>query len=249
MVKGMLVDSSEVLEAAGEILSTPDVSKAYKDGKLDLDQINRITATVSPRERLLILLKSTLFLDDNTHESDLIHQSMGYGLMIGMTLGFIMKGADRHRDFIRNYNMAAFENIYIAKRKYLDTYISQGIIRSAKFGVQVSLLGGACCGALVVPMVIRDDEYRVSDSTLSMGAVCGLARLNMGMKAITMGSLVGMGLGAFAGVCIKSFFSFTGKTPQEIRFWNHSNYIENKMRKYKKMEEDKDKGKELVTPD
>lgn len=242
MVKRILSDSSAILEDADGLILPPDVSKVYKDGTLDMERINRISALATPRERLLVLLKSTLWLDESTHESKLIHQAMTFGFFTGITLGYIGKGAERHRDFIRNYNMAVFENVYIAKRKYLDTYISQGLIKSAKFGVQVAVLGGACCGALIVPMSLRDDDYSVVDSTLAMGVVCGLARFNLGIKAMTVGSLLGMGFGSLGGLLVKSYLSLSGKTPQEIRFWNHANYVQKKMQKLKQMEKDKEPG-------
>lgn len=209
-------------------LAAPDISDITKDGKYDQDLIDRMNDKLSARDRLLLMVRSSLLLDHTTRESEMIHNAMIIGAGCGMAMGLFYKSTKFTQDFVRNYNDAVFENKYLAKRKYLDNFLYSGFKSGTSYALKVSLLGGASCGALLVPMTIRDEEYRISDATLGMGLVFGLSRLALGMKAVGVGAALGMGLGALSGTLVKIYLNLTGVTPKEMRYWNQKMYVDKK---------------------
>uniref|UniRef100_A0A0K8TKI9 Complex I assembly factor TIMMDC1, mitochondrial n=1 Tax=Tabanus bromius TaxID=304241 RepID=A0A0K8TKI9_TABBR len=197
--------------------STNDiVSKDTKTSKAF--ESARITETGQDR------LKRMFQSDDlGTVSSELnsIYQAGYLGAFIGGLYGGILNSRIAYLNFMENNQATAFKSHLDAKRKLQDSVTMSFAKGAFKWGWRIGLFTTCYAGITTCVSVYRGKssiyEY------LAAGSVTGaLYKVNMGLKGMAAGGIVGLALGGVAGTLSLLLLKATGTTMEEVRYWQYN---------------------------
>ncbi|CRK88176.1 CLUMA_CG001961, isoform A [Clunio marinus] len=186
-------------------------SKKYYDPKLDYEETGW--------ERI-----SRMFTVDEfgrmSNECNSILQAGFFGMFVGGVYGGFLGSRKAYFDFLDNNQATAFKSHLDAKRKLQDK-VTLGFAQNAfRFSWRLALFTTSYTAITTIISSYRGKssmyEYVIA------GAVTGAGyKMNMGLKGMAAGILVGGGLGALGGAASLLILKSSGMTMEEIRYYQY----------------------------
>jgi len=132
-------------------------------------------------------------------------------------LGSFVGARNAGDEFVRKNKHTKWPTKSRASRKYLDAAFLGGV----KYGAGMALHCGAFC-ALYLSTVLSVSVYRNKTSVwehVAAGSLTGaVLRINMGLQGMIAAGLVGMVLGASAGILMVGTASLSGETQDIVHY-------------------------------
>lgn len=223
-MNSIVARSNKDLEKAGEVIIVP-IKEDVLPYQTPEEFIARLNKIESPNQRLLTMAKSLFYTrDEPTHEAILIRKMFLAGAIGGLAFGAIMNSGEISSAFIRNYNAAAFEGRYLAKRMYYDRFISGIFSRGLGYAFKTSLLTGTA-GCVCFGSITYRNELYLPDWLIGFATLGGLTRLWLGSRAVAAGGLLGSFVGVFGFCVAKGLEAFSGYSVSQLKYIEHTDWL------------------------
>lgn len=153
-------------------------------------------------------------------ELNSVYQAGFTGFLFGALYGGFINSRTAYEDFMNNNQASAFKSHLDAKRKLQNEFTISFAKGAFKWGWRVSLFTTSYFGIITLISVYREKssiyEY------LAAGGITGaLYKVNMGLKGMTAGGIIGGGLGAVAGLASLGLMKLSGTSMEEMRYWQY----------------------------
>lgn len=154
-------------------------------------------------------------------ELNFVYQSSFLSFLAGAVYGGFIQSRGAYMNFMENNQATAFQSHLDAKKKLQDQVTVNFAKGAVKWGWRLSLFTTSFVGIVTTISVYRGKssiyEY------LAAGALTGsMYKINTGLRGMTVGGLLGIGLGGVAGACQLLVLKSTGKTMEEVRYWQYN---------------------------
>jgi len=191
-----------------------------KDGKAAAAFQNRQANLESGKDRLYAMFSVDEF-GTMSSEINSIYQSAFMGFLTGAIWGGFVQSRAAYVHFMENNQATAFKSHLDAKKKLQDQVTINFAKGAVKWGWRLSLFSSTYVGIVTTISVYRGKssiyEY------VAAGAVAGsMYKINTGLRGMTVGGLLGCGLGGVAGAISLMVLKFTGTSMEEVRYWQYN---------------------------
>ncbi|XP_055851039.1 RPII140-upstream gene protein [Episyrphus balteatus] len=153
-------------------------------------------------------------------ELNSVYQAGFCGFLFGAIYGGFINSRTAYEDFMNNNQASAFKSHLDAKRKLQNEFTVSFAKGAFKWGWRVSLFTTSYFGIITLISVYREKssiyEY------LAAGGITGsLYKVNMGLRGMTAGGIIGAGLGGIAGLASLGVLKLSGYSMEEMRYWQY----------------------------
>jgi len=154
-------------------------------------------------------------------EINSIYQSAFMGFLTGAVWGGFIQSRAAYVEFMENNQATAFKSHLDAKKKLQDQVTINFAKGAIKWGWRLALFTSTYVGIVTTISVYRGKssiyEY------VAAGAVAGaMYKVNTGLRGMTVGGLLGIGLGGVAGAISLVVLKFSGTSMEEVRYWQYN---------------------------
>lgn len=214
-----LKQSSRLLFAIGMPIGDREHDIISKDTKTYRAFIERPPTNETGLDRLKEMFKINEY-GEISSELNSIYQAGFCGFLFGAIYGGFINSRTSYEDFMNNNQASAFKSHLDAKRKLQNEFTLSFARGAFKWGWRVSLFTTSYFGIITLISVYREKssiyEY------LAAGGITGaLYKVNMGLKGMTAGGVIGGGLGAIAGLASLGLLKLSGTSMEEMRYWQY----------------------------
>jgi len=170
-------------------------------------------------DRLKDMFKVDEF-DSISSELNSIYQAGFLGFLVGALYGGIIQSRASYFNFMESNKATAFKSHLDAKRKLQDQFTVNFAKGGFKWGWRVGLFTTSYFGIITCISVYRGKssiyEY------LAAGTITGaLYKVNMGLRGMTAGGVIGGAMGGFAGIFSLLLLRLSGTSMEEVRYWQY----------------------------
>ncbi|KAL9893743.1 RPII140-upstream gene protein isoform X1 [Glossina fuscipes] len=153
-------------------------------------------------------------------ELNSVYQAGFLGFLVGAIYGGIVQSRAAYMNFMENNQATAFKSHLDAKRKLQNEFTVSFAKGGFKWGWRVALFTTSYCGIVTMISVYRGKSslYEYLTAGLISGA---LYKVNMGLKGMVAGGIIGGALGSLGGVASLLLMSMSGTTMEEVRYWQY----------------------------
>ncbi|KAH8417646.1 hypothetical protein KR222_003496 [Zaprionus bogoriensis] len=180
-------------------------------------------ASRRPEETGAERLKQMFTIDEFgsiSSELNSVYQAGFLGFLIGGIYGGVTQSRVSYINFMENNQATAFKSHLEAKKKMQDQFTVNFAKGGFKWGWRVGLFTTSYFGIITGISVYRGKssiyEY------LAAGSITGgLYKLNLGLRGMAAGGIIGAFLGGIAGVASLLLMKASGTSMEEVRYWQY----------------------------
>ncbi|KAJ6640224.1 hypothetical protein Bhyg_12974 [Pseudolycoriella hygida] len=154
-------------------------------------------------------------------ELNSVHQSAFLGFLTGVVMGGFIHSREAYVNFMENNQATSFKSHFDAKKKLQDAVTISFAKGAVRWGWRLALFTGSYTAISTIISVYRGKssiyEY------VTAGSVVGSAfKINMGLRGMAAGGLVGGGLGGIAGLLSLILLRASGRSMEQVRYWQYN---------------------------
>lgn len=210
---------SPLLLAALLPLSDKDNDIISKDTETYKAFLQRKPSNETGLDRLKEMFKVDEF-GSISPELNSVYQSGFCGFLFGAIYGGFINSRTAYEDFMNNNQASAFKSHLDAKRKLQNEFTLRFAKGAFKWGWRVSLFTTSYFGIITIISVYRE-KSSIYEYLAAGGITGGLYKINMGLKGMAAGGIIGGGLGGIAGLASLGLLKLSGTSMEEMRYWQY----------------------------
>ncbi|XP_037026165.1 RPII140-upstream gene protein [Bradysia coprophila] len=154
-------------------------------------------------------------------EINSVYQTAFVSFLTGAVYGGFIQSRGAYMEFMENNQATAFKSHLDAKKKLQDQVTVNFAKGAVRWGWRLSMFTTTYVGIATTISVYRGKssiyEY------LAAGLLTGsMYKVNGGLRGMTVGGLLGCGLGGLAGICSLLVLKASGKSMEEVRYWQYN---------------------------
>ncbi|XP_055905640.1 RPII140-upstream gene protein [Eupeodes corollae] len=153
-------------------------------------------------------------------ELNAVYQAGFVGFLFGGIYGGFINSRTAYEDFMNNNQASAFKSHLDAKRKLQNEFTVSFAKGAFKWGWRVSLFTTSYFGIITLISVYRE-KSSIYEYLAAGGITGGLYKMNMGLKGMTAGGIIGAAFGGIAGLASLGVLKLSGTSMEEIRYWQY----------------------------